>query len=275
VPLRAIHNRSLADQVFEQLAREIVVGRYPPGASLPAERTLATVFGVNRHVVREGLKRLEQIGLLKISQGGGTKVIDFKRHAGLDLLALMAEHATGGHDVAIVWVAVLEMRAAIAADIARLCAERAPASIKEEIWAITIEMRKTTESAQLLRLEQRFWDRTVEGAQNLAYRLAYNTLIKSAQALGEMAERWAARELRANDYRSAIAKAIIEGDAPRAEAETRASMRKAVDILASSIPRSADTAVEPPPAPPAPLTKTSKPKKTTKTTKASKATKAK
>lgn len=245
MPLRAIHNRSLADQVFEQLAREIIVGRYQPGSSLPAERMLATVFGVNRHVVREGLKRLEQIGLLKISQGGGTKVLDFKRDAGLDLLALMAEHATGGRDVAIVWVSVLEMRAAIAADIARLCAERASRSIKQELLTISDDMRKTEEAAHLLRLEQRFWDRAVEGAQNLAYRLAYNTLIKSAQALGTMAEEWAARELRANDYRAAIAKAIAEGNAARAESETRDSMRKAVDILAGSITRAERPAAEP------------------------------
>jgi DNA-binding FadR family transcriptional regulator len=246
VPLRAIYNRSLADQVFEQLAREIVVGRYPPASSLPAERTLATVFGVNRHVVREGLKRLEQIGLLKISQGGGTKVLDFKRHAGLDLLALMAEHATTGRDVATVWVAVLEMRAAIASDIARLCAERAPASIKEELLAISREMREATENGLLLRLEQRFWERAVDGAQNLAYRLAYNTLIKSAQALGTTAEAWAARELQKNDFRSAIAKAIAEGDAPRAEAETRSAMRKAVEVLASSVPKAPEPAQEPP-----------------------------
>jgi DNA-binding FadR family transcriptional regulator len=246
VPLRAIHNRSLADQVFEQLAREIVVGRYPPASSLPAERTLATVFGVNRHVVREGLKRLEQIGLLKISQGGGTKVLDFKRHAGLDLLALMAEHATGGRDVATVWVAVLEMRAAIAADIARLCAERAPPNVKEELVAISGEMRKATSGAQLLRLEVRFWERAVEGAQNLAYRLAYNSLIKSAQAMGPMAEEWAVGELRANDYRSEIAKAIAEGDAARAEAETRTAMRRAVDILARSARAPAEDALQSP-----------------------------
>ena len=263
MPLRAIHNRSLADQVFEQLAREIVVGRYPPGSSLPAERTLAVVFGVNRHVVREGLKRLEQIGLLKISQGGGTKVRDFKRHAGLDLLALMAEHATGGRDVAIVWVDVLEMRGAIAADIARLCAERASPEIKEEICAISNEMRKAADGASLLRLEQRFWERAVEGAHNLAYRLAYNTLIKSAQALGDMAERWAARELEANDYRSEIAKAIRDGDAARAEAETRNAMRKSLAVFASGPPRPAHV-VEPPSAPalkPTKLPKRTKPPK--------------
>lgn len=245
VPLRAIHNRSLADQVFEQLAREIVVGRYAGGSSLPAERSLATVFGVNRHVVREGLKRLEQIGLVKISQGGGTKVLDFKRHAGLDLLALMAEHATGGRDVAAVWVAVLEMRAAIAADVARLCAERASPALRAELVAIAAEMRKAPMSPQLFRLEVRFWDRAVEGAQNLAYRLAFNSLIKSAQAMGSQAEEWSAADLRANDYRRAIADAIAAGDPARAEAEARGSMRKAVAMLAAAMRAFADEAPAP------------------------------
>jgi len=232
VPLRAIQNRSLADQVFEQLASEIMAERYASGSSLPAERTLAEVFGVNRHVVREGLKRLEQIGLVKISQGGGTQVLDFKRHAGLDLLALMAEHARGGKDVASVWLAVLEMRAAIAADVARLCALRGSSSLKRDLTDIVAAMPKAASSQQLFRLEVQFWERAVEGADNLAYQLAFNSLIKGSYAMGRLAEDWSANELRDNGYRVAIADAIASGDAVKAEAETREAMRRAVAVFA-------------------------------------------
>ena len=231
--LRAIQNRSLADQVFEQLASEIMAERYLAGSSLPAERTLAEVFGVNRHVVREGLKRLEQIGLVKISQGGGTQVLDFKRHAGLDLLALMAEHARGGRDVASVWLAVHEMRAAIAADVARLCALRASPSLKEELLGIAREMPQTTNNSRLFRLDVEFWEHAVEGAQNLAYQLAFNSLIKGFCAMGRVAEDWSATELRNNGYRTAIAEAIASGDAALAEAETREWMRRTVAVFAS------------------------------------------
>lgn len=232
VPLRAIQNRSLADQVFEQLASEIMTERYAPGSSLPAERTLAEVFGVNRHVVREGLKRLAQIGLVKISQGGGTLVLDFKRHAGLDLLALMAEHARGGKDVAGVWLAVLEMRATIAADVARLCALRGSKSLKRGLIDIAGQMSRANSSQQLFRLEVQFWERAVEGADNLAYRLAFNSLIKGLCAMGRVAEDWSASELRDNNYRAAITEAIVSGDAIKAEAETREAMRRAVDVFA-------------------------------------------
>jgi GntR family transcriptional repressor for pyruvate dehydrogenase complex len=88
--LRAVQNLSLPDQVFDQIASEIINGRYNVDDNLPAERKLVETFGVNRHVVREALKRLEQLGLIRISQGGGTKVLDFRRHAGLDVLTLMA-----------------------------------------------------------------------------------------------------------------------------------------------------------------------------------------
>ena len=165
MPLRAIQNRSLADQVFEQLAGEIMAGRYLPASRLPAERSLVEVFRVNRHVVREALKRLEQTGLLRISQGGETKGLDFKRHAGLDLLALMAEHARGGREVAGVWLAVLEMRAAIAADVARLCALRATDNDKKELIAIATDMRHAS-ATQRLALEVHFWERAVPGADN-------------------------------------------------------------------------------------------------------------
>src|SRR5580700_2700641 len=100
MPLRALNSRSLGDQVFDQLAAEIMAERYPAGTNLPSERALTEVFRVNRQVVREALKRLEQLKLVRIAHGGATRVLDFKRHARLDLLALMAEHATSNGEVA-------------------------------------------------------------------------------------------------------------------------------------------------------------------------------
>ena len=58
--LRPVQTRSLPDEVFGQLLGEIVSGRYAPGETLPGERGLSDVFGVNRHVVREALKRLRE-----------------------------------------------------------------------------------------------------------------------------------------------------------------------------------------------------------------------
>jgi GntR family transcriptional regulator, transcriptional repressor for pyruvate dehydrogenase complex len=235
MPLHAIRSRSLSEQVFEQVAAEIITGRYSPGSQLPAERALTVVFDVNRHVVREALKRLEQIGLVRISQGGATKVLDFKRHAGLDLLAIMSEYARAGDDVAAIWLAVLEMRTAIAADLARLCALRATTEVKQELVALARQMEATSSEEELFRMDVRFWERLADGAGNIAYRLAVNTMTRSAEVKGGTAKQWAVDELRRAAFRLPVAAAIASGDASRAESVARDSMRAGVDRFAASV----------------------------------------
>jgi GntR family transcriptional regulator, transcriptional repressor for pyruvate dehydrogenase complex len=231
--LRVVQNRSLADQVFEQLASEILSERCPVGTNLPAERKLVETFKVNRHVVREALKRLEQVGLIKISHGGGSKVADFLRHAGLDLLALMAEYPSTGEGTARYWIAVHEMRRAIAADIARLCAKRASPELKAEILEIARKMREVGDGPELFTLELRFWDRVLDGADNIAYRLAFNSLIKGvlAPAVADFAQGLSIAEIKATGYRIAIASAIAVGDSKAAEDETREALRHIGDSL--------------------------------------------
>jgi GntR family transcriptional repressor for pyruvate dehydrogenase complex len=249
MPLHAIRTRSLSEQVFEQLATEIITGRWLSGTNLPAERALTGVFDVNRHVVREALKRLEQIGLVKVSQGGGTKVLDFKRHAGLDLLALMSEHARVGDDVAAIWLSVLEMRATIAADLVRLCTLRGDKDVKNDLVALANKMKETTVDTELFALDIRFWERMADGAGNIAYRLALNTMVRSSQASGGLGLHWSMAELKKNEYRVPLAALIASGDAGKAEAITRDAMRAAIDLFAAHTNR----AVKPEPAPePAP-----------------------
>lgn len=77
-----IPRKLFALEVFEQFKERIVHGEVRPGASLPAERTLAAMLNVTRNAVREGLKRLEQVGLVAIRQGGATQVLEYRRNAG-------------------------------------------------------------------------------------------------------------------------------------------------------------------------------------------------
>lgn len=50
--------------VCEAIEREIMSGRLGPGDQLPTETELAEQFGLTRHTVREGLRILEQGGLV-------------------------------------------------------------------------------------------------------------------------------------------------------------------------------------------------------------------
>jgi len=60
--------------VVEELARQIISGAFPVDEVLPTEPALCEQFGFSRTVIREGLKLLEERGLVRIEQGRGTTV---------------------------------------------------------------------------------------------------------------------------------------------------------------------------------------------------------
>lgn len=64
----------LATVVVEELAARIIGGELPEGSVLPTEGILGAEFGVSRTVLREGLKLLEERGLVRVEQGRGTTV---------------------------------------------------------------------------------------------------------------------------------------------------------------------------------------------------------
>src|SRR3712207_9070024 len=77
---------TLSSQIHARLRADILRGRYAPGDALPSERRLSEELDASRHGVREALKRLQQAGLVAISQGGATRGRDWRRHGGLQLL---------------------------------------------------------------------------------------------------------------------------------------------------------------------------------------------
>jgi len=75
MPVQAINNRRLYQQIADQLREMIESGEYPPGSYLPAERELSQQFGVSRTSLREALIALEVLGLVKVRVGDGVTVI--------------------------------------------------------------------------------------------------------------------------------------------------------------------------------------------------------
>src|SRR4029077_13285603 len=142
-------------------------------------RELTEILGVNRHVVREAIKRLEQIGLVSVAQGERTTVLDFRKTAGLDLLAVVAGHADAVEALLPLLPPALEMRAGLGSDLARLCAERADWEVHDRLGGLAEELAVVGKGIELLDIDERFWQWILNGAGNLAYQLAFNTLIRT------------------------------------------------------------------------------------------------
>ena len=63
-------NKSRVEKTFEVLRNEILLGQYRRGERLPSERDLSARFEVTRNVVRESIKKLEQLGIASVTPGG-------------------------------------------------------------------------------------------------------------------------------------------------------------------------------------------------------------
>lgn len=71
----------------------ILNGDYPPGSILPAERELAARLGVTRPTLRESLQRLGRDGWLTIQQGKPTRVNDYWKEGGLNVLNALVNYS--------------------------------------------------------------------------------------------------------------------------------------------------------------------------------------
>src|SRR5690606_10921121 len=71
-------------------------GQFPPGSSLPGERTLASDLGVTRPPLREAIQRLARDGWLTVAHGKPTVVNNFWTEGGLNVLGKLVEHHQSG-----------------------------------------------------------------------------------------------------------------------------------------------------------------------------------
>jgi GntR family transcriptional repressor for pyruvate dehydrogenase complex len=157
--------------VIEKLRGLILRGVYGPGQKLPPERQLAAELGVNRSSLREALKRLDQLGLVRSRQGDGTRVLDFMQTAGFELVRHLVERGSPE-----ILRDVLEFRRIYAREVARLAAERADEQDFTRLEQLAAELPAGAPAEDTLRLDFEFYTALTEIARNTVFRLLINTI---------------------------------------------------------------------------------------------------
>ncbi len=216
----------LSDRIHTRLRDQILSGELAPGAAVPSERRLSEQLGASRHAVREALKRLQEAGLIQISHGGATRVRDWRHGGGLDLLLAIAAQGDLPPELEVER-AGMELRACVGADAARRAAERASAAQRAEIVARAEALAAAPDpDARNLEYEG-LWDAIVDGAANVAYRLALNTLNAGQHVLVLDAQQVAA-ELGDDEAIRALAGAIATREPERARALAAGLLERSV-----------------------------------------------
>lgn len=173
---------TVSDAVFARLIEEILSGRWPADRPAPSERELALALQVNRHSVREALKRLQQAGLVQIGQGGKTLVLDWRSNAGLDMLAALT--ATGVVPVVAAVLDTAVMRRTVGTHAARLCALRADEQQLAQVSAAAAAYPESGDANTYRDADLELWTAIIIGSGNITYRLALNTLVRAIDEIG-------------------------------------------------------------------------------------------
>ncbi|WP_205863338.1 GntR family transcriptional regulator [Planosporangium thailandense] len=172
--VQPISRQGVVDALVARLRADVLAERYPPGAYLPPERDLAARYGVTRTSLKHALVRLVETGLLETRHGVGTRVRDYKRDAGADLLPFLVAEA--GPD----WLAeIFQARREIGALVAAAAAEHATAAQREHLRTLVDDVRAapTTDVAQQAECAVH---RTLAAAcRNRVYALLVNSLLRA------------------------------------------------------------------------------------------------
>lgn len=84
--MNEFRSSSLAEQVFEKLENDIILGTYPRGEVL-TELKLVEILGVSRTPIREALRRLEQERLIE-DIGKGSVVLGITKEDLVDIMSI-------------------------------------------------------------------------------------------------------------------------------------------------------------------------------------------
>lgn len=220
--LRSVTRKSACDEVFDQLAANIVGGGLAAGEALLSERRLADVLGVSRPVVREALQRLTHAGLVEVRQGGSTTVRDFKRHGGLNLLAQLL--SAGGRVDLSVARSIVDARQRIGPEIAALAAERSGSALAPVLNDMVVALDRDTNPVHRQRNALTFWETLVDGTGSIVFRLMFNSLRVAYEPLLDALATVLTEDPRPH---RALAGAVISGDSGKAR-------RRAAELLTPS-----------------------------------------
>ncbi|MEV7995481.1 FCD domain-containing protein [Streptomyces sp. NPDC086077] len=171
--MEALPRDTVVDVLEGRLREDILAGRHPVGSYLPPERRLADGYGVNRTTLKHAFGRLVQAGLLETKHGVGTRVRDFARLGGADLLPMLVRHSPD-------WIGeIFEVRRSIGQLIAGQAATRATAQDRARLRALLDAVRDADggEAVQLADIEVH--RALARATGNRVYVLLTNTLFNA------------------------------------------------------------------------------------------------
>jgi DNA-binding FadR family transcriptional regulator len=171
--------KTLSKDVSEKLIKQIINGVYPAGSKLPTEREMAKTFQVTRNIVREALKRVETLRLIKIRQGSGAVVQDYKVTGGIELVDLLILKSDGKVDKTFLR-SVMEFHVSVVVYTIKLATQRITKNEIQELRRLVKERTSDiNNSEQRYKVSLQISKLVVKASRNMYIQLVFNSLIRN------------------------------------------------------------------------------------------------
>jgi DNA-binding FadR family transcriptional regulator len=211
-PFASVEAQTLAAQVSRRLVVSILRGDLEAGSQLPSENELARQFNVSRPVVREAVKEVEMLGLVRRRQGRLTQIApsDEWRHLAPELLAARTEVGA----VEDLMLELLELRRMVELEAAALAARRRTDDDLEAMntWLDLMDA-DVSDAGRFAQHDIAFHDAVLTATRNNLLRPLYRQL-RPLLELGREISAQVPRDGRLKSQRGhrAIHQAILDGD---------------------------------------------------------------
>jgi len=233
---RPVGKPRVAEEIVRQLRTLILKGEYAVGDKLPPERKLAEELGVNRASLREAIKALEHMGLVKTRQGDGTRVLDFMQTAGVELISHLIPNPGEGAPNVQVLLDVLDFRRIFGRECARLAAERATA---DDIKAMEAIVERSAEASidvgELLKLDFELYVLMVQAGRNAVLRLLINTMRSAVMSYAPFFAQFNPPPAAVRKHQRELVKAIAAHDPESAAKTADGYLRKACETVSAAL----------------------------------------
>ncbi len=161
--IEPIPNVNIPNRIMEQIKENIFSGELKPGDKLPSERELAKMTGASRASIREAIRALEIIGVIKTVHGGGNFVNDTIEDNLSESLQLL--YSLSGQS----YEQIMELRRAVEMETAGLAARKAT---NEDILALKESFHNietATDPAVAAEYDTRFHYQIAKASKNIFF----------------------------------------------------------------------------------------------------------
>ncbi|MGZ3407455.1 MAG: FadR/GntR family transcriptional regulator, partial [Polyangia bacterium] len=228
--------RERGESAVEKLRREILLGRYQPGARLPPERELALKLGTNRNTLREALRTLESEKLVRARQGDGTIVLDWRSVGEINLLPHFLAEETPIDERFDALYTLFRLRDALIDDaVAAAVGHTSDADVAALRGALAQLGAVESGTVEAVAADIEFYRRLVVASRTTVLAWVFNTFARIFALLGERyPELWKIDRAYV-DALDGIVRAIVAGDEKQARAEMHSLLALRSGVVLSQL----------------------------------------